>query len=159
MVRHTIRLFLCSMIGIALTNTACSRRSQLQCKNIMTIIQPTIDSRALMGEGFWASSYDYKTAESSLKDVGITEPPLRNLRSHLTAAYRTAWQSEEALLQFKGANGGIKLTGANQGEYAQYVAAKQNLKKVVTATQDYCTNNQPIAGLTDRAFQPPAPAR
>jgi hypothetical protein len=155
MARYTTRIFLCSMICLTLTNTACSRRSQLQCKNMMTIIQPTIDSRALMGEGFWASSYDYKTAESNLKSVGVTEPPLRNLRSHLTAAYRTAWQSEEALLKFKGPNGGIKLTGANQGEYAQHVAAKQNLKKVVTATQDYCTNNQPIVGLTDRAFQQP----
>jgi hypothetical protein len=155
MARYTTRIFLCSMICLTLTNTACSRRSQLQCKNIMTIIQPTIDSRALMGEGFWASSSDYKTAESNLKNVGVTEPPLRNLRSHLTTAYRTAWQSEEALLKFQGPNGGIKLTGANQGEYAQYVAAKQNLKKVVTATQDYCTNNQPIAGLTDRAFQQP----
>jgi hypothetical protein len=155
MARYTTRIFLCSMICLTLTNTACSRRSQLQCKNIMTIIQPTIDSRALMGEGFWASSYDYKEAESKLKDTGVTEPSLRNLRSHLTAAYRTAWQSEEALLKFKGPNGGIKLTGANQGEYAQYVATKQNLKKVVTATQDYCTNNKPIAGLTDRAFQQP----
>jgi hypothetical protein len=120
---------LCSIILVAMATTACSRRSQLQCRNVMSVIQPTIDSRALMGEGFWSSSYDYKEAESGLKNTGLTEPPLRNLRSYLVAAYRNGWKTEETLLKFKEPSGRIKLNGENRQEYDQYVAAKQKLKK------------------------------
>lgn len=141
---------LIGFVLIGLMMTACSRRTQMQCKNMMTVIEPTIEGRALMGEGFWAGSADYKNAESSLKSMGLTEPPLRNLRSHLVAAYQATWKAEEALLQFKGPGGGIKLNSDNYAVYDHYLVSKKALKTTIEAAQNYCENRTPIPGMTDR---------
>lgn len=138
--------------GLALSASSCTENRTEQCRKVGEVVNSTTNRIQAIGTSkvsFIQGAQLFDQAARDLELVTIRDQSFRNLKAHLTAAYRDMSRSSREMAAIADASGGVTSSDpANSEVVGRDRAATQRFTTVVNGLQSYCNGGTLPTELT-----------
>lgn len=144
---------LIAVLLLALTAAACGESRSVQCDKIGGILNRTSSqllSASGTAQGFSQGATLADEAATELDALELGDKKLSNLRSHLSAAYRSTSAASLEMDTIAGADGTVISDTGNNEVIARFEQASQEFGTVFNAAQTYCNGGDVPPEFTEQ---------